>query len=137
MTATKKVFYRHLKSNGLYQVLGNGIANFLAPVADMAQVAVAAVGTEFMVTAAPAVAGQLTATFQVQQGSKGLDLDVLVVYRGEDAKVWVRPKAEFEDGRFQLLDENFQPVAPDAPPPTEPPKLDIRGWARMGRKGAK
>ena len=27
--------------------------------------------------------------------------DVLVVYIGEDGKIWLRPEGEFDDGRFQ------------------------------------
>jgi hypothetical protein len=29
----------------------------------------------------------------------------VVVYEDADGQVWVRPKAEFEDGRFHLLDK--------------------------------
>jgi hypothetical protein len=29
--------------------------------------------------------------------------DPLVVYAGEDGKLWARPQAEFEDGRFEEL----------------------------------
>lgn len=30
--------------------------------------------------------------------------DPVVVYQGEDGRYWVRPRAEFHDGRFELLD---------------------------------
>lgn len=29
--------------------------------------------------------------------------DVVAIYRGEDGFVWVRPREEFEDGRFEAL----------------------------------
>lgn len=28
------------------------------------------------------------------------DMRLMVVYRADDGKLWVRPKSEFEDGRF-------------------------------------
>ena len=31
--------------------------------------------------------------------------DTLVVYRGEDGKLWARGEREFEDGRFERLPE--------------------------------
>ena len=35
------------------------------------------------------------------------DLTPVIVYRGEDGEYWVRPKSEFEDGRFKELDEKI------------------------------
>ena len=32
------------------------------------------------------------------------DHQLMVVYRGEDGQLWVRPEDEFEDGRFERLD---------------------------------
>ena len=32
-----------------------------------------------------------------------LDNEKVVVYRGEDGRVWVRPEYEFNDGRFERL----------------------------------
>ena len=32
------------------------------------------------------------------------DNDVMVVYRGDDGRLWVRPEWEFLDGRFERVD---------------------------------
>ena len=31
------------------------------------------------------------------------DMAEVVIYRGEDGRLWARAKAEFEDGRFEAL----------------------------------
>ena len=33
-----------------------------------------------------------------------LDDEPVVIYRGDDGKLWVRPIAEFEDGRFERVE---------------------------------
>lgn len=38
------------------------------------------------------------------------DGEEMYVYRGEDGRLWVRSKAEFEDGRFQVLAEDRRPA---------------------------
>lgn len=30
-----------------------------------------------------------------------VDMEEVVIYQGEDGNIWVRPKAEFFDGRFE------------------------------------
>jgi hypothetical protein len=37
----------------------------------------------------------------------------LVVYRGDDGKLWCRPKPEFEDGRFETLTAQAKPQLDD------------------------
>jgi hypothetical protein len=32
------------------------------------------------------------------------DMQPMVVYRGEDGQLWVRPEDEFMDGRFEAID---------------------------------
>lgn len=34
------------------------------------------------------------------------DNQPMVVYRGEDGQLWVRPEDEFEDGRFERVDSS-------------------------------
>lgn len=43
------------------------------------------------------------ATLQAEGGA--YDLDELVIYRGEDGRLWARLKSEFEDGRFEPVSE--------------------------------
>jgi hypothetical protein len=38
-----------------------------------------------------------------------VDMSEVAVYRGEDGKLWVRPREEFEDGRFEALPAAPQP----------------------------
>jgi len=42
-----------------------------------------------------------TATLQTKD--LAYDDAILVVYRGEDGKIWARPEREFFDGRFEIL----------------------------------
>lgn len=35
------------------------------------------------------------------------DLEVMVIYQGEDGNLWVRDQTEFEDGRFERLSPSF------------------------------
>lgn len=32
-----------------------------------------------------------------------IDMDKVIVYQGEDGKIWVRSNKEFFDGRFELI----------------------------------
>lgn len=41
----------------------------------------------------------------IMSATREHDLEPLIVYRGEDGRVWVRHHAEFHDGRFQPLRE--------------------------------
>jgi hypothetical protein len=34
------------------------------------------------------------------------DNDVMIVYRGDDGQLWVRPEYEFLDGRFERIDND-------------------------------
>jgi hypothetical protein len=36
--------------------------------------------------------------------------DVVAIYRGENGCLWVRPIAEFKDGRFEQLDPALPPA---------------------------
>lgn len=40
---------------------------------------------------------------EVQCSGSLTDYEVVVVYKDRDGRMWVHPKAEFEDGRFELL----------------------------------
>ena len=31
------------------------------------------------------------------------DMETMIVYRGDDGQMWVRPVSEFEDGRFEPI----------------------------------
>lgn len=46
----------------------------------------------------------------ILQNSGSIDIaenDVLVIYRSKkDGQLWIRPKDQFFDGRFEILDEN-------------------------------
>jgi hypothetical protein len=41
---------------------------------------------------------------QFQCTGSALDDELVVIYRGDDGKLWVRPIAEFEDGRFERVE---------------------------------
>jgi hypothetical protein len=41
---------------------------------------------------------------ELQMGSDLVDGSSMVVYRGEDGRIWVREESEFEDGRFERLE---------------------------------
>lgn len=48
---------------------------------------------------------ELVSVASIQTDTPLNDYDQVMVYRGEDGQVWVRPLAEFNDGRFE-------PIAP-------------------------
>ena len=37
------------------------------------------------------------------------DMEHVVIYRGEDQRIWVRPATEFVDGRFTDVDPRSKP----------------------------
>lgn len=39
----------------------------------------------------------------LKRGKMEADLSPVVIYEAQDGTVWVRPEAEFDDGRFTLL----------------------------------
>jgi hypothetical protein len=39
----------------------------------------------------------------LHEATREADLEPVIVYQGEDGRVWVRPRTEFFDGRFQLV----------------------------------
>lgn len=41
--------------------------------------------------------------FQIAAETSIADEEPVVIYRGDDNRLWVRPVAEFEDGRFEEL----------------------------------
>jgi hypothetical protein len=43
------------------------------------------------------------------EAGPSVDMEEVVIYRGEDGKLWVRPREEFEDGRFEDLPATPQP----------------------------
>ena len=45
------------------------------------------------------------ARFQSQHNGRLADGEALIVYQGEDGQLWVRPKHEFLDGRFERVDD--------------------------------
>ena len=40
---------------------------------------------------------------ELQAAMDLIEGDTLVIYRGEDGKLWARQEDEFEDGRFEAL----------------------------------
>lgn len=48
---------------------------------------------------------ELQSGFPIEEGQR------LVVYRGEDGKLWARPEQEFHDGRFVTQEkDDYRPV---------------------------
>ncbi|PYE86890.1 DUF1653 domain-containing protein [Phyllobacterium leguminum] len=56
---------------------------------------------------------QVTGIALVQTDSGLRDMDAVVLYRGEDGRLWVRGVEEFIDGRFEPIDP-VPPLTPDA-----------------------
>lgn len=107
----KHRMWSHVTRGGVYEVLGTGV--YSGPnVADMGKVRVsrAGLGWDRLEVHGTAEAGDL-AIVQVQEGTFLTDGAVVAVYRGADAKVWVRPAKDFYDGRFRKLDDNLQPIS--------------------------
>lgn len=48
---------------------------------------------------------QYVGSAKVQTDTPLADYDSVIVYRAEDGTLWVRPNAEFHDGRFKALPE--------------------------------
>lgn len=40
---------------------------------------------------------------ELQCGECSYDGEEIVIYRGDDGRYWVRPRTEFEDGRFEFV----------------------------------
>lgn len=47
----------------------------------------------------------------LQAGSAVLEPSELIIYRGDDGKLWARPSWEFEDGRFEKV---YSPITTPA-----------------------
>jgi hypothetical protein len=45
----------------------------------------------------------LTGAVTAQCAAPIMDGDILMLYEAEDGRLWVRPRAEFYDGRFEKL----------------------------------
>ena len=46
-----------------------------------------------------------TARLQVSDPGALRDMEEMIVYRGSDGAMWVRPALEFHDGRFEVVAE--------------------------------
>lgn len=64
-------------------------------------------GTEYQLIGTGKMQAENWATYSDENGYENADMQEVAIYRGDDSKLWVRPIAEFNDGRFVDL-----PAAP-------------------------
>lgn len=113
----KQLYYRHAKTNDMYQKIGDGQITLSdgATLADMDTIFVVNGGDAppyvFVSDKRTQVRkDDLVLEVVLQAGSVIQSGDSLVLYRGTDGRYWARPSAEFYDGRFIELDAELNPV---------------------------
>jgi bifunctional DNA-binding transcriptional regulator/antitoxin component of YhaV-PrlF toxin-antitoxin module len=133
----KHIMWTHRRSGGVYQVLGIVPYKGADKLVDMGKVCVmndmagaveSVVPTHYTI---PINYLRDEATVQVEEAAFLKEGDQLVVYRGGDAKLWVRPVKDFYDGRFQKLDDNLQPI-----PDPEPEEVAVKKTSTIGKSEA-
>jgi hypothetical protein len=116
---TKHRMWKHIKGDGVYQLLGGAIFRGGSGIADMGKVVLTRPAVsdgsnaldccgETDTTQIAALVGE--ATVQLNKGVFLSQGDELAYYRGSDGHCWVRPAKDFFDGRFIKLDDNLQPL---------------------------
>lgn len=108
----KDAVFKHRKTGGLYTVVARATASLAQPLEDNAPVGVRKTDLGVIVVEYPNIVvdhvGQLQSAKPLENGEE------VIVYRGSDYRYWVRPLAEFLDGRFEPFDNRAACMMPPA-----------------------